>query len=87
MKKAFVVYYKDYEWVDYAHAETAQEAKKIFYSEWKQEGDYIDIRAIRRPKLDNLPLSGKNIATCGYGYEEDWLGVERCMCKCDLCNK
>ena len=87
--KAYRCMYKGEEWVDYFHAENEKHARKLFFNVWCGDGEYIDTRVYRVPALDNLPLTGKNIAdNSGYEKEDDeyigWLNTYN-PCRCDLC--
>jgi hypothetical protein len=83
--KAYVVKFKGQEWCDFTHAETAQEARKLFWRAWAYEGgDFIDVRATRIPELDDKPLVSKNISEI-YGFQEWDSSTD--TCKCELCTR
>jgi len=70
------------EWGDFVHAETRSKAKSMFWNKWSWEADeWIYLRALREPKLDNKPLTAKNIQTAigGDGLYESY------TCNCELC--
>ena len=84
--KAFWTYFKGcrYEWGDYVHANTAREARQIFYAHFWDEGEYIDTRAYRVPELDGKALTAKNIKPINDLWDGDWGSL---LCSCDLCEE
>ena len=93
--KAWIAQYKDEDWVMLVHGETRSKAKSNF-QQWNPmayERDFIDIRVIRLPGLDNLPITYDNAKNAGFEYWDDWDGaiVERDMfvndCSCEICRK
>lgn len=83
--KAWVVYYKGYDWVDFLHAEDEKTARKMFYSEWLFEGEYIETRAKRLPKYDGRKIDVEELVREDE-WPDSWLdGVYKGMCRCEKC--
>ena len=71
------------EWGDYVHGETASQAKSMLWREFPLEIDeWINMRALRRPELDNIPIT-KNSLDAIDNKNEHWYTV----CKCQLCRQ
>jgi len=83
--KAYEVQYKDSEWCDFVHASHVEDAKISFWKAWATEGEFIDVRAVRVPELDNKALTGKNIVNAG--FDEEWYSEKTYICECDLCKQ
>lgn len=88
--KAWFVWVGD-EWGDFVHGESAGKAKSMFWKEWAQEADeWINLRPIRVPELDNVPLTSdvilKHLKDNGIKWEdvEDY-GNWWPICDCEVC--
>jgi len=85
--KAWFVWYGD-DWGDYVHGETRSKAKSMFMKTWSPECDsegWIFLRALRYPRLDDIPITNESILD---GYDEaerneysHWLPI----CDCEIC--
>lgn len=88
LMKAWFVWIMD-EWGDYVHGETPGKAKSMFWKEWGDEADeWINLRPIRIPDLDNIPLTRENIAKYQgkrlLGDQDDY-GNWWPICDCSVC--
>ncbi len=84
--KAYFVWVGD-EWGDYVHGETASKAKAMFWRTWETEAiDWTYLRPIRVPRLDNIPMTVRNIKVeaDNAAYEAaGWVPT----CKCKICEE
>ena len=73
--------FKNMDWGDIIHGETATEAKKRFYSVWHTEGgEYIDVRVYREKHFDDIPITRQTV--------NDYRGEEwHTICDCELCKE
>ena len=59
MKAWFV--WADDDWGDYVHGNNATEAKSMFWREWSSETEWIYLRPIRYPQLDDVSITEESI--------------------------
>ena len=85
--KAWFVWCGD-DWGDYVHGDTPAKAKSMFWRSWSGECEWIDLRPIRCPRLDNIPITDKSIRelfdakSAEYDDKYDWIPI----CKCKICD-
>ena len=83
MKAWFV--WADDEWGEYVHGATRSEAKSMMWRHWGLEIDeWIYMRAIRSPRLDDIPITSRSILD-GYDIDEKEYEYWYPICKCELC--
>ena len=85
--KAWFVWIGD-EWGDFVHGETAGKAKSMFWHEWSSMAEeWIYLRPIRRPDLDDVPLTEENILKHlkGQTYEGEPYTNWTPICTCEVC--
>ena len=80
MKAWFV--WADDDWGDYVHGNNATEAKSMFWKEWSSETEWINLRPVRCPKLDNIPITEDKICKLHPEYAE-WNPI----CRCKICSQ
>lgn len=93
--KAFWVQQRDDNWGIFVHAETAGKAKQVYLNSYPglDAPEFIDIRAIRQPRLDYLPFCDEIMKALGYelafeeAYDcEEWDNEHLKACPCETCN-
>lgn len=79
------------DWTILIHANTREQARKIARDVWPEQHtpDYINIRAIRVPEVDNKPFTYENLPDGLFKDDEEyplkdyWYN----FCACEICTK
>ena len=85
--KAYFVWIGE-EWGDWVHGETVTEAKKMFWKHWSDiVENWTEMRPIRNPKLDNIPITRENLFALFTPEEiEEWdIKIRDLICTCEIC--
>ena len=85
--KAYFVWIGE-EWGDWVHGKTANEAKKMFWKHWSDIAEnWTEMRPIRNPKLDNIPITRENLFALFTPEEiEEWdIKIRDFICTCEIC--
>lgn len=78
----------DYGWGDFVHGETSGKGKAMFWDEWgDQAEEWIWLRAIRVPSLDDVPITEINILEHLHGetFEGEPYTEWYPICTCEVC--
>ena len=82
MKAWFVWSDNGYEWGDYVHGNTRNEAKAEFWQQWNHAcgvEEWTQLRPRRASAFDNIPITRESILKID-GYE-NWYPI----CRCEIC--
>lgn len=69
------------EWGEYVHGFNATDAKKMFWSAWHGECDWIDLGVVRVDYFDNKPINRETVREYNLTFGEGWYPI----CKCGIC--
>ena len=82
--KAWFVWCGD-DWGDYVHGDTQAQAKSMFMMSWGGiECEWIYLRTIRSPRLDNRPITEENILEI-YNDDDYYIDSWHPICECEIC--
>lgn len=87
--KGYFVWVGD-EWGEYVHGETANKAKSMMWKSWGIEIEWVDMRPIRIPELDNIPITNSSIQNYikkNIPQEEQELYTWHPICGCEVCKR